>query len=123
MLNKIEIPNQRQRAGKITTAVNFAACSAKSGRRVLVVDVDTETNCSSHFGIHPEEAHLNAYHTLIEPESDIREYFGSNCFSHFHKKVRCIEASINRVPIIELDPSCCASLDYFRFSHEVIHEL
>jgi len=34
-----------------------------------------------------------------------------------------IDASIKGVPVIELDPSCFVSLDYFQLSHEVIHEL
>ena len=123
MSNITIITNHKGGVEKTTTTVNLAACLTKLGRRVLVVDINTQANCTSHFGIDPEEAHLNAYHTLIEPESDNQENFGSNCFSPIYKNVRSIDASIKGVPVIELDRSCCTSLDYFRLSHEVIHEL
>jgi chromosome partitioning protein len=122
MLNKIEIPNQRQRAGKTTTAVNFAACFAKSRLPMLAVDIDTQANCTSNVGIDPEAVRPNAYRTLIKSKSDIRKNFVSNCFFPIYKNVRGIDASIKGVPVIELDRSCRASLDYFRLSHEVIHE-
>jgi cellulose biosynthesis protein BcsQ len=119
----ITITNHKGSVGRTTTVVNLSACFAKSGRRLLIVNVNSHANCTSHFGIDPEDVRLNAYHTLIEPESDIRKNFVSNCFFPIYKNVRGIDASIKGVPVIELDPSCCASHDYFRLSHEVIHEL
>src|SRR5262245_787609 len=68
----IAIANQKGGVGKTTTAVNFSACLAKSGRRVLVVDLDSQANCTSHFGIDPETQRQNAYHVLVEPDSDLR---------------------------------------------------
>ena len=61
--------------GKTTTAVNLSACLAKAGR--LVVDLDSQANCTSHFGIDPEAQRQNAYHALIDPESDLRSVIAS----------------------------------------------
>jgi chromosome partitioning protein len=67
----IGIANQKGGVGRTTTAVNLSACLAKSGRRVLVVDLDSQANCTSHFGIDPEVQRKNAYHALIEPETNL----------------------------------------------------
>ncbi len=61
----------------------------------------------------------NAHKTILKKISD---YFGPLTFSPVHKNVRCIDASIAGVPVIELDRSCSASLDYMRLTKEVIRE-
>jgi AAA domain-containing protein len=72
MISIIAIANQKGGVGKTTTAVNLSGCQAKSGRRVLVVDLDSQANCTSHFGVDPETQRRNAYHVLVEPDSDLR---------------------------------------------------
>jgi chromosome partitioning protein len=65
----IAIANQKGGVGKTTTAVNLSACLAKSGRRVLVIHVDSQANCTSHLGVDPEAQRRNSYHALTEPET------------------------------------------------------
>ena len=65
------------------------------------------------------ERNSNSHQVIL---GRILDHFGSNCFSPIHKNVRCVDASMKGVPVIELDRSCCASVDYFRLSREVIHE-
>ena len=79
-----------------------------------------ESNIESYALPTLHERNSNSHQVIL---NKIREHFGSNCFSPIHKNVRCIDASMKGVPVIELDRSCCAAVDYFRLSHEVIHEL
>lgn len=50
----IAITNQKGRVGKTTTAFNFGVALAKQGKRVLVVDVDPQSNLTTYAGWYDE---------------------------------------------------------------------
>ncbi len=65
----IALVNQKGGCGKTTTAVNLAACVARSGRRVLLVDLDPQANATMGLGVDPASLSRALYHVLVEDAS------------------------------------------------------
>ena len=65
MSRVIAIANQKGGVGKTTTVVNLAAWLAKKGEKILVVDVDPQSNATSGLGFRPMELDGSIYDVLI----------------------------------------------------------
>ncbi len=61
----ISIVNQKGGVGKTTTAVNLAAAVAAMGKKVLLVDMDSQANATSSFGISQKGVEHTIYDILI----------------------------------------------------------
>ncbi len=69
----ISMANQKGGVAKTTSTVNLAAALKERGKRVLVVDLDPQSNLTMSFGIDPEHLEQSMYDVLVHrlPISDV----------------------------------------------------
>ena len=65
----ISIANQKGGVGKTTTAINSASYLAKSGRRVLLVDLDPQGNTTSGLSINKNALKSTVYDVLVNGDN------------------------------------------------------
>jgi chromosome partitioning protein len=54
-MNGLVVSNQRGGVGKTTTAINYAGYLAELGKRVLLIDCDSQGSCGAYLGLKPEK--------------------------------------------------------------------
>ena len=68
----IAIANQKGGVGKTTTSINLSACIAEMGKKVLIIDLDPQGNCTSGYGVDKKEVENTVYELLLD-EITIKE--------------------------------------------------
>ncbi|NJK81687.1 MAG: ParA family protein [Chloroflexaceae bacterium] len=68
MTRIIALANQKGGVGKTTTTQNLGAALAQRGRRVLLIDLDPQSNLTMGWGLNPNEQANTSYEVLLNPE-------------------------------------------------------
>ncbi len=65
-MRRVAIINQKGGVGKTTTTANLAAAVARSGKRVLLIDLDPQAHLTLHFGVELSDGQANIYDLLAD---------------------------------------------------------
>lgn len=79
----ISIVNQKGGVGKTTTAYNLASSLVRYNKRILLVDLDPQGNCTRAMGIDPSLARRTVRDVLLG-ESELRKAIRKTSIHHIH---------------------------------------
>ena len=69
----VALLNQKGGVGKTTSTVNLGAALARYGQRVLLVDLDPQSNLSLHFGVEGSPDQRTIRDLLLDPECRVQD--------------------------------------------------
>ena len=67
----ITVSNQKGGTGKTTTSINLGAALVTRGEKILLVDMDSQANCSTGVGVYLTHNDLSMRQVMHDPESGI----------------------------------------------------
>ena len=117
------IANEDGKVGKTTTAINLGACLAEAGRRVLVVDIDPKSRCTTGFGIDAHKVGNSTYELLVNENVTVDQVIKSEIIPNLSllpAKVDLYAADIELVYLDQREMRLKRALESVKQSYDFI---
>ncbi|MBN1938858.1 MAG: ParA family protein [Candidatus Aminicenantes bacterium] len=112
----VAVTNQKGGVGKTTTAVNIAAALAFHGKRVLLVDTDSQAHSTKSLVVGTDKCASSLYDALMSPNIPIADII-------MKSTVPGLDVAISRISMAKLEPSLLGQIDgHFRLK-EVLEQV
>ena len=122
MVKVIAVANQKGGVGKTTTAVNVAACLAKQGRKVLLIDSDPQGNATSGLGFDKRDVKKCIYDALINevPMADTLKHTAYENLDVIPATIQLAGAEIELVSLMNREGRLKNALERIKHDYEYV---
>ncbi len=118
----LAIANQKGGVGKTTTAANLGVYLAAAGRRVLLIDMDSQANATSSLGFDKHNLPRSIYNTLVDGKAlaEVTIPSGRDGLDLAPASVQLAGAEVELVPLMAREHRLARAVDKVRDRYDLV---